>query len=99
MSLCCGLTHLPERVLSGHMAGIGARDTSQKQCVHHNVREDLQIAGLSHTWWENPETGQAGVLPFNVCCRAPDLKIEKHLADNDSHCVIEGGHLSPRRHA
>ena len=41
---------LPERVLFGHMDGAGQRGNSHKQWVDY-VREDLQIAGLSYTWW------------------------------------------------
>ena len=53
---------LPKRVLFGHMDGSGVRGKRQKQWVDY-VREDLQFAGLSFTWWRNPKTGQAGGLP------------------------------------
>ena len=45
---------LPKRVLFGHMDGSGLRGKSQKQWVDY-VREDLQIAGLSYTWWKKSQ--------------------------------------------
>ena len=45
---------LPKRVLFGHMDGSGLRGKSQKQWVNY-VREDLQIAGLSYTWWKKSQ--------------------------------------------
>ena len=41
---------LPKRVLFAHMDGSGLRGSSHKQWVDY-VREDLQTAGLSCTWW------------------------------------------------
>ena len=63
---------LPKRVLFGHMVGSGVRGRSQKQWVDY-VRKDLQIAKLSIKWWRKSKTRQAGGLPWNVCCNAPDL--------------------------
>ena len=45
---------LPKRVLFGHMDGSGVRGNSQKQWVDY-VREDLQFAGLSFTWWRKSQ--------------------------------------------
>ena len=45
---------LPKRVLFGHMDGSGVRGKSQKQWVDY-VREDLQFAGLSFTWWRKSQ--------------------------------------------
>ena len=41
---------LPKRVLFGHMNGSDRRGNSHQQWVDY-VREDLQIVGLSYTWW------------------------------------------------
>ena len=50
---------LPKRALFGHMHinGSGVRGKRQKQWVHHvdYVREDLQLAGLSYTWWRKSQ--------------------------------------------
>ena len=43
---------LPKRVLFGHMDGFVLRGKSQ--WVDY-VREDLQIAGLSYTWWKKSQ--------------------------------------------
>ena len=45
---------LPMRVLFGHMDGSGFRGKSQKQWVDY-VKEDLQFAGLSFTWWRKSQ--------------------------------------------
>ena len=45
---------LPKRVLFGHMNGSGVRGKSQKRWVGY-VREDLQFAGLSLTWWRKSQ--------------------------------------------
>ena len=45
---------LPKRVLFGHMDGSGLRGKSQQQWVDY-VGEDLQIAGLSYTWWKKSQ--------------------------------------------
>ena len=45
---------LPKRVLFGHMGGSGVRGKSQKEWVDY-VREDLQFAGLSFTWWRKSQ--------------------------------------------
>ena len=45
---------LPKRVLFGHTDGSGVRGKSQKQWVDY-VREDLQFAGLSFTWWRKSQ--------------------------------------------
>ena len=42
------------RVLFRHMDGSGVRGRSQKQWVDY-VREDLQFAELSITWWRKSE--------------------------------------------
>ena len=44
---------LPKRVL-GHIDGSGVRGRSWKQFVNY-VREDLQFAGLSFTWWRQSQ--------------------------------------------
>ena len=53
---------LPKRVLFGHMDGSRVRGRSQKQWVDY-VREDLQFAELSITWWRKSQDRQAGGLP------------------------------------
>ena len=45
---------LRKRVLFGHMDGSTVRGRSQKQGVEY-VREDLQFAGLSFTWWRKSQ--------------------------------------------
>ena len=45
---------LPERVLFEYMVGSGVRGRSQKQWVD-SVREDLQFAELSITWWRKSQ--------------------------------------------
>ena len=45
---------LQKRVLFRHMDGSGLRVKNQKQWVDY-VREDLQIAGLSYTWWKKSQ--------------------------------------------
>ena len=45
---------LPKRALSGHMDGSGVGGKSQKQLMD-SVREDLQFAGLSITWWRKSQ--------------------------------------------
>ena len=42
---------LPKRVFLARMDVSGLRGSGQKQWVHY-VKADLQIAGLSYTWWE-----------------------------------------------
>ena len=41
-------------MLFAHMDGSGVRGRSQKECVQY-VREDLQVAGLSLTWWRRSQ--------------------------------------------
>ena len=53
---CTGLimTLYASHHLFGHMDGSGVRGRSQKQWVDY-VREDLQFAELSTTWWRQSQ--------------------------------------------
>ena len=45
------------------------------------VREDLQVAG-THMVDEVLRHGQAGGLPQDVCCNAPDLRIGRSVMND-----------------
>ena len=55
---------------------------SQKQWVDY-VREDLQFAGLSFTWYRKSQDRAGWRIAMDVCCNAPDLRIGRRVTWNE----------------
>ena len=49
------------------LIALGVRGRNQKQWVDY-VREDLQFAGLSFTWWRKPQGRLEGCHRLSAAC-------------------------------
>ena len=64
--------------------------SAERQSLQIMSGKTCSLQGFRSRGGGDPKTGQAGGLPWNFCCRAPDLQIERHVMKECLFAICSG---------